>query len=190
MRTLASVAVPCALTSPPAQELTHHRGARHAIARAAPSAEGWVTWQASADMPKPTLSQRLAAGQRALQRLQPHGVPSPKIIPERFAEKGRQVSGLTTRIASHASQSAQEKWRFTPPGNGHGGAAPERTIRVRRLWHEPMRNRRLKRYTRARAGESSWRCGSHRRCSFPAGWSADGHDACHGGRVPNNRFRR
>ena len=75
------------------------------IARAAPSASGWVMWLASEDMPKPTIS---AIGRAPRASAASSGsstsmaAPSPRIIPARSSEKGRQVSGLTTRIASQA----------------------------------------------------------------------------------------
>src|SRR5271156_5280151 len=53
--------------------------------------------------------------------------PSPRTIPERLAEKGRQVSGLTTRIASPAFNPPRKKGVALPPAMPKG-AAPERTI--------------------------------------------------------------
>ncbi len=89
-----------------------------------------MTWQASADMPKPTISAKgLAprASARSSGSRTSMAAPSPRIIPERLAEKGRQVSGLTTRIASQAFNPPRKSGASLPPAMARG-AAPERTI--------------------------------------------------------------
>ena len=54
--------------------------------------------------------------------------PSPRISPERSAEKGRQVSLLMTRIASHAFRLPRKSGASLPPVIAMG-ASPERTMR-------------------------------------------------------------
>src|ERR1017187_8572669 len=104
------------------------------MARAAPSAEGWVMWEASADMPKPTISAWMRAPRaRAASSGSSTSMaaPSPRIMPRRSLENGRQVSGETTRMASQALRMPQLKGASLPPvmasggtggGNGEAGA--------------------------------------------------------------------
>ena len=53
--------------------------------------------------------------------------PSPSTMPLRSAEKGRQVSGATTRMASQALRPPKNSGASLPPASAMG-AAPERTI--------------------------------------------------------------
>ena len=54
--------------------------------------------------------------------------PSPRIIPRRSLENGRQVSGDTTRIASHAFRMPRLKGASLPPVMARS-VSPLRTIR-------------------------------------------------------------
>ena len=53
--------------------------------------------------------------------------PSPRTMPVRSLENGRQVSGETTRSASHAFKMPKLNGASLPPVMARG-AAPERTI--------------------------------------------------------------
>jgi len=87
-------------------------------------------WQASADMPMPTISAwirapRASAASRGSSTNM--AAPSPRIMPRRSLEKGRQVSGETTRMASHAFRIPKLNGASLPPVMARS-AAPVRTI--------------------------------------------------------------
>src|ERR1017187_8784677 len=95
------------------------------MARAAPSADGWVMCEASADMPKPTISAWMRAPRaRAASSDSSTNMaePSPRIMPWRSLENGRQVSGETTRMASQALRMPQLKGASLPPVIASGAA--------------------------------------------------------------------
>ncbi len=75
-------------------------------------------WQASADMPKPTISAWMCAPRACAASSGSStsmAAPSPRIMPRRSLENGRQVSGDTTRMASQAFRMPKLKGASLPP---------------------------------------------------------------------------
>ena len=112
------VAVPCALIYPICSGARRALRSAARMARAAPSMDGCVMWQASALMPNPTSSawilapRACAASSGSSTNM---AAPSPRIMPRRSFENGRQVSGDTTRMASQAFKMPKLNGASLPP---------------------------------------------------------------------------
>ena len=96
------------------------------MARAAPSAEGWVMWQASADMPKPTISAWMRAP-----RARAASSGSSTSMAAAFAQNhaaavlGKRPAGLRRHHAHGfpGFQNAETEGRFAAAGEGQVGDA-------------------------------------------------------------------